>query len=725
MLLAKGPLSFVRDCGSRALILVALLLVACQVRAGDSPSKAVEAAETDQSAVKLNRAAPPEEADAAALAASDAAIRYRLSFPAPHTHYVEVVLKVAAKAQAEDGVELFLPVWTPGSYLVREFSRHIEALTAAAADGSPLSVNKIAKNRWRVDSDNGGGTDSAAGTQAITVRYRVYARELSVRTNFIDADVALLNGAALFLTTENAQSLPSEVVIDMPKAWAHSATGLRRLSPAVTAGNAGTGGATEADSSLARSVDQAPEQSGDRSPDDSIDDQPHRYWAPDYDTLVDSPLVLGNPVIHHFEVMGVPHRVATFLPDPQWDADRVARDIETITAQAAQFWGKLPYDDYVYLVLVSGGGGGLEHYNSTVVLASPGRTQTHDDYVRWLGLISHELFHAWNVKALRPRALTRFDYEREVYTRLLWVAEGITSYYDDLLLRRAGLMSEDEYLQALSRQIKSLMRAPGRRVQSLALSSFDAWIKFYRSDENTRNSSISYYRKGAIVGFLLDMEIRRLSGGERSLDDVMRAAYERYGGGHGYHPTEFRALASEIAGRSLDDFFARAVDSTEELDFAPALAFLGLRFRPGKDPMRGDIVSDVGDSPMAGGEGRAEHGVMPAGWLGAKLSSGARRNVVEEVLRGTPAYAAGINVGDELIALDEYRIPRQGLGELLARYRPGEVVSALLARRGRLRRIDVELGSEPRHDEWTLEVMPSASSQQNLRRRAWLGETSP
>lgn len=646
---------------------LAALAIGCQIRSGEDPAaRRAPAAELAASrpasgagggtniAPADDTTGRPAVEPGAGQGAAEPVI-YRLRFPAPHTHYVEVEAELPAVPAKGAGhaMDLFMAVWTPGSYLVREYSRHVEGLEATTLDGAPLAVNKMRKNRWRVD---------LAGAARVVVRYRVYAREMSVRTSFVDADIAMLNGAPTFITAVGGESLPHEVILAPAPEWPASVTA---LSP-------------------------------------HPDGVPHHYVAPDYDALVDAPIVLGAPALHEFEVEGVRHRVATFLADARWDGDRVARDLETMVRAHVDFWEAIPYREYVFLGVLSGGRGGLEHRSSTLMLGSPWQTSTRDGYARWLGLASHELFHAWNVKALKPRALASIDYEREVYTRSLWVVEGLTSYYDDLLLRRAGLIDDATYLAEISRRIEAVQSAPGRRVQPLAASSFDAWIEHYRPDENSANTTISYYSKGAVVGFLLDAEIRRRTGGRRSLDDVMRLAYARHGGARGYSEAEIRAAASEVAGGDLDGFFARVVDGTGELDFRPALDYFGLRFVPSAAAVAGAAGEDA------------------PGWLGAITRSEDGRLVVDEVRRETPAHDAGIAVGDELVAIDGHRVPAGGLDALLRYFRPGQRVSVVVSRRGMLRDISVTLDQDPAA-RWVLEPAPGASRQQIAQRRRWLG----
>jgi predicted metalloprotease with PDZ domain len=318
--------------------------------------------------------------------------------------------------------------------------------------------------------------------------------------------------------------------------------------------------------------------------------------------------------------------------------------------------------------------------------------------VAWLELASHELFHAWNVKRLRPVELGPFNYENEVLTRSLWIAEGFTDYYGELTVHRAGLSTRDEYLEALSNHIEALQTTPGRRVQSAEMASFDAWIKYYRPDENSANTSISYYEKGAIIAFLLDARIRKATGGARSLDDVMRAAFQKYSGSKGYTPEEFQAVAEQVSGTSLEAFFNRAVESTEELDYSEALDTFGLRFKP--------LESPGPDRP-----GRV--------WLGATTRNDAGRLVVTQVRRETPAHDAGINVDDEILAIDDFRVRADRLENRLDQYKPGDTVTMLVARREQLLRLNVTFGAEPPR-QWRLEVSPTANETQKRQLEKWL-----
>jgi predicted metalloprotease with PDZ domain len=578
-------------------------------------------------------------------------IRYTLSFPAPHTNYFEVSAVVPTDRRPE--VELMMAVWTPGSYLIREYERNVESVTATGQGGRAIPIEKSDKNRWRV---------TTGGAPSVTVKYRVYAREMSVRTNWVEADFAMINGAPTFLTLVGGLQRPHEVIIEPARSWRTSITSL------------------------------APMPGGS-----------HRYRAVDYDDLVDSPLVIGNPTMYEFTVDDKKHSLANIGEAGVFDGAKAAKDLEAIVREQRRFWGSLPYDRYVVINVLTAvpgqiPGGGLEHKNSTLLISGRWATRTRQSYLAWLELASHEIFHAWNVKRLRPVELGPFDYENENFTRSLWVVEGVTDYYGELLVHRAGLSTQVEYLDALANKIEEVQTTPGRAVQSAELASHDAWIKYYRPDENSPNSSVSYYSKGAVLGFVLDAKIRKATAGARSLDDVMRAAYQKFSGSRGYTPDEFRAIAEQVAGVGLASFWETAIEGTAELEYSEALDLLGLRFRP--------VAAPRADQPA-----RA--------WLGATTRTDAGRLVISQVRRDTPAAAAGLNVDDEVIAIDDFRVRADQLAQRLENYKPGDQVRLLVARRDQLMTFQMELGTEPAR-EWRLEVNPAATETQQRQRDRWI-----
>lgn len=570
-------------------------------------------------------------------------IRYTLRFPAPHTHYVEVEATVPTAGRPD--VEVYMATWTPGSYLIREYERNVEAVTAANG-ANALAVEKSRKNRWKI---------TTLGARTVTLRYKVYSREMTVRNNWVEAGFAMLNGAPTFLTLSDRAARPHEVRVELPAAWKSVQTPLMPV-----AGTANT------------------------------------FRAEDFDTLIDSPIIIGNPVVREFTVDGKKHALVLEGDTALFDADRAAADVKKIVEAGRNVMGPLLYPHYYFLNMVTESGGGLEHKNSFLGMSGRFTTRTHRSYMGWLGLVAHEYFHNWNVKRLRPVELGPFDYENENYVKMLWVAEGFTDYYGEVLTRRAGLATRDEFLDGLSDSIEAVQTTPGRQVTAVNMASYDTWIKQYRPDENTSNTSVNYYPKGAVIAFLLDAKIRKGSGGQRTLDDGMKWALQRYSGEKGYTPTQFYDVMSEAAGSDLKGWFGKAAESTDELDYTEALDFYGLRFRPV-------------DTRTA----RA--------FIGGGTRNDAGRLVITSVRRGTPAIEAGLNVDDEILAIDDVRVRADGLVARLDQYKPGDKVAVLVARRDKLTKIEVTLGTEPGR-AWRLEVLPTAAAEQQARLTAWMGK---
>lgn len=590
---------------------------------------------------------------------------HTIDLPEPHTHYARIETRHAVDGAEE--VVFSMAVWTPGSYLVREYSRHVEELEARTPDGAALPVRKVAKNRWRVE---------CSGAGEVIVGYRLWCRDMSVRGNWVDDRFALLNGAPTFLVPSGAHALPHVVRLRLPEGWAGAWCALEPIEG---------------------------EDRGGREDRDDREIGP-AWRAGSYDELVDSPILAGSPEVLEFEEGGRVHHLLNQGGGEVWDGPRSAEDTRRIVRSVQDFWGEVPYREYWFFNLITEGRGGLEHRSSTVLMTSRWRARDRKQYLGWLGLVSHEFFHTWNVKRLRPIELGPFDYEREAYTRSLWVAEGITNYYTDLLVHRAGLSSAEEYLEALSSFIERLQTAPGRLRQSLEDASFDAWIKLYRPDENSVNSSMSYYVKGAVVAFLLDARVRRRTGGERSLDDVMRLAYRRFSGNAGFTADRFSGTLREVSGFDPEPWLEHTLRSTEELDYTEALETFGLRF-----------AKESGDGPRRDGPDEAE----AKAWMGLVSSKDPGRLVVKQVLRDSPAHRAGIDPHDEIVAIDGYRVTPEDWPRRLEAYRPDDRLTVLVARRQEMRSLDVTLGSAPRAT-WRLESDPEASTEQQAAREAWL-----
>jgi predicted metalloprotease with PDZ domain len=583
-------------------------------------------------------------------------ITYTIAMLAPHTHLYDVTIEIAELRG--EFTDLVLPAWTPGSYMIREFARHIQEF------GTDAPWRKIAKDTWRV---------SHGRAEHITVRYRVYAFDLTVRTSHLDGSHGYFNGANVFMYVPGRTSEALALRMQMPPGWV-ATTALQKAEYRL-------------------------QDSGLRSVHDTVGEP--LFLAADYDELVDSPFECGTHRLLTFEVDAVPHRIAIWGRGNE-DETRLVDDTRRIVEVQRDLFGSLPYPHYtIILHLTDGRGGGLEHRNSVTNMLDRWTFRPERSYERYLTLTSHELFHVWNVKRLRAAALGPFDYQRENYTRLLWVMEGFTNYYDELLLVRGGLLTPERYLERLAADIVSLQSQPGRMVQSLEASSFDAWIKFYRPDENSTNSSVSYYLKGGHVAMLIDFEIRRRTAGQRSLDDVVRLLYARYpfeGPGLPEDGALHEAVA-EIGGGEWSDFFARYVSGVDELDYATGFAVVGLEARWSHRNQRDEVA---------------------AAWLGVQFKRQGERTLVAEVRSDGPAYAAGIYADDELLAIDGWRVNEEKLNARLAERAPGDTVTIAVFRGDSLQEIAVNLAAAP-YDRLELVPHDDADDQAQTNYRSWLG----
>ena len=602
-------------------------------------------------------------------------VQYVVGFEQHNLNYLHIE---ATFETQDESTELMLPVWTPGSYLVREFARHIDTFAVKDLDGNELAWKKTKKNRWEVQT---------ADVNSIRVTYRLFCKELTVRTNFVDGQYAVINGAPTFITIPELRDQPHGVQLNLPEKWNRSATSLQ------------AGG------------------------------QKHQYIAEDFDDLVDSPIVAGKISVYPFSVDGITHQLVNIGESENWDGAAAANDLKQVVQAHHQLWQIVPYDRYLFLNVISDRGGGLEHNNSTLLMTGTWSYRVKERYRDWLSLASHEFFHTWNVRRLRPKALVQYDYENEVYTPSLWIAEGLTSYYEDVLLVRGGLIDPDEYLRRLNSNISSVQKRAGRLKQSLRESSFDTWIKFYRPSSNSSDTQISYYSKGAVVGFLLDAEIQRATDGQNSLDDVMRTMYQRFLE-TGYTEDDFRNVASEIAGEDLAEFFEKCIDSAVELDFETAKDWYGLKFPHDPDVQDGEgdgeseeltelkeLEDQDEDQPSYGGllEPLSDtENDKP--WLGFTLVSG----IIDDIEADSPAQAAGLNNGDELIAVDQYRL-KGGIEQRLKNYDVGDSMELLIARRQKITARTIVVGSRPKPKTWRLRKAKKASQQQTRHFSAWLG----
>jgi len=452
-----------------------------------------------------------------------AAIAYRIHIKDLVSQTVEVEANLPVSQSQEI---LYMPVWTPGYYVKEDYKKNVVRIQAYDGRGRELAVTDAGANRWSVNT---------SGAGRLIVRYVLSAKERSVSRNEVTPTYAVLNGSATYITVKGGEHLPQEVALELPRGWV-SATGLRKE---------GQGAAP-------------------------------RFKAGSYEELVDSPIMAGDLEILEFTSMGTPHQIAYNRGAVTVDKARVLSDLKTMVDETRDFWGEKPWRNYVFLIAFrTKTGGGLEHTHSTFVNVNPERFATEAGYNAFVSLLAHEYQHAFNVKRLRPVDLGPFDYETVPTLSTLWISEGLTSYYSNLMLRRSGLIDVDRYLGVLSRQITSLQNSPGRLKQSLEQSSMDVWSNSL-SGVGASDATVSYYIKGEVAGFLLDAHIRQLTGGKASLDDVMRKAYGQYSGKVGFRPEEFTAVAESVAGHPLTDWFASVVGSTVEVDYAEALDCYGL-----------------------------------------------------------------------------------------------------------------------------------------------------
>jgi predicted metalloprotease with PDZ domain len=572
-------------------------------------------------------------------------IAYEVAMPQPASHLFEVTLRV--KNWQSPVLDLKMPVWTPGSYLVREYARHIQDFVAESSTQKKLLMScKVGKNHWQIETQN---------LSEITVFYRVFANELTVRTNHLDATHGYFNGAALFFFIPGLEKEPIEVTIVPPiSAW--------KITTSLP----------------------------------SVLEKNHTFKAQDFDTLVDSPFEIGTHRLYDFEVLGKPHQLAIW-GGGNAKPEKIIEDTKKIIEVEADLYGGLPYERYVFLLHLSNNAfGGLEHKNSCSLIYSRFGFRAKDKYCRFMQLVAHEFFHLWNVKRIRPKALETFDYEQENYTTSLWFSEGTTSYYDLLIPLRAGIYDVKTFLDNLSKEINRFLTTPGRKVQPLSESSFDAWIKLYRRDANSDNSQISYYLKGELVSLLLDLFIRERHNNKRSLDDIMRQMWQQFGKDEiGFTPQQLQEVIESVAETDLSDFFERHIDGLEEFPFDKYLEPFGLQLK--------SVVEED-----------------PCPYLGMRVQAENGKQIIKFVEAGSPAGLAGIDTDDELLAINGMRVSVEQLNERLKDYQVGDIIQVTVFHQDELRTLSVQLASpQPSRYEIVRIENPSNLQKQNL--VGWLG----
>lgn len=575
-------------------------------------------------------------------------IDYTVSMAKPWTHLLQVQMNVNW-SQMPEKLEVKMPVWTPGSYLIREYARHVQDFTATNAGGKPLAWEKINKNTWQIDTRNAKG---------VRIGYQVYANELTVRTNELNYEHAFFTPAAVFMFPKGQLNSPSNIKINPYGNW-KVATGLK---PAANS------------------------------------KQTNTFRAANYDILYDSPFEVSNFVEKKFTVRGKPHRFVV-TGEGNYNLDKIAVDTAKIVEECYKLFGELPYDDYTFILNLRGGGG-LEHLNSTALQWNRWRFEPEASYKAFLGLVAHEYFHLYNVKRIRPEPLGPFDYENENYSKLLWVAEGATSYYEWVLMRRAGIFDASDVLENEAKIAESLKKQPGRFQTSLEEASFDAWIKSYRPDEHSVNRYISYYSKGELVNFLLDTEIRTASKGAKSLDDVMRYLYDEYFKRQNktYSPEDFQKAAEMMAGTNLETFFDKYVRGRNEIDYNSILNGIGLQ-----------LVKQRPESNAA--------------YFGANVQEADGGLNITSLPVGTPAYDWGLNTDDLIIAIDGYQVINRGeMDFYLSRKRAGSKAKVTVFRHNKLREIDVTLGKTPASG-YAIIPVANASAEQKRLYQNFMGES--
>ncbi|MDR2283662.1 MAG: PDZ domain-containing protein [Sphingobacterium sp.] len=571
-------------------------------------------------------------------------IHFTLSFSEPQAHYVEVEMHIKSFTSLEY-LDLKMPVWAPGSYLIREYPKNVERFSVVSTDGKELKAYKTSKNTWRVAHDR----------KDIIVKYAVYAFENSVRTSHIDQSHAFLSPVGIFMFVHEHLHLPCDVTVNMPSHWNKISTGLE----------------------LGKDV--------------------HTYHAVNFDILYDSPLEIGNQDIWSFEVEGVPHEFA-MVGVADYDREQITSDVSKIIAEENRIWGSNPNQHYTFITHnYQSAHGGLEHLNSTVLAASRYTYGQPGTYKGYLSLVAHEYFHLWNVKRLRPKALGPFDYEQENYTTGLWIMEGFTAYYDNLIVRRCGFYDEREYLQQLAIDFNTVYNRPGYELQSAAMSSFDTWIKQYRPDENSHNTSISYYNKGAMLAVALDLKIIAETKGQRRLDDVIKAAYQQFYliENRGFEEDEFLLLAEQVAGIDLQEIF-QAAHSLEELDYNKYFNAVGYQ-----------LID----------HNASQH--TPT--LGIKVIHSDSKTIIKQIDRNSGAWSGGLNVEDELIAINGYRIDPQSkaFDYILSQAKIGDTVSLLISRDGLVSTLEIPVLLSDKK-AFSIEAIPNADTATLELGKIWL-----
>lgn len=572
-------------------------------------------------------------------------LRYTVRVPRPQSHRFSVEFHIQGSIPAT--IDLRLPVWTPGSYLVREFAKHINCVNASSSD-STVTIQKINKDTWRLHTSN---------AKNLTVSYEVFAYELSVRSSHLDDSHGYFNGANLFLYYPEWKHIPVTLIVAPPDTW-NVATGLERISQSEFI-----------------------------------------YEADNYDALIDSPVEIGHFDFYEFEILNIPHQMAVWGEGP-FPADKIMADLTRLIQTTAKMFGDgLPYTRYLFIVhLTDNIGGGLEHRNSASIALPRFLPTTEKGYERAMALFSHEYFHLWNVKRLRPNNLGPFDYQTENYTSLLWALEGFTDYYAWINLVRSGIVPVQRMLKHWGDEMQSLFSQPARNYQTLEESSQDTWIKFYRPDANRPNNTISYYQKGALVGLFIDLSLRSATGGRNSLDDVFASLWQDFGD-QGYPQDAIETTIQRIGGPHVYHTLQQYISDTTWFD-ENILHFVGLEISKTFDPL------------------------PPTVELNMTVTQKDHRLIVNHVYRDGQAEVAGVSPGDEIVALDGYRIDEKQFKDRLTLYHPGDSITLTTFHYDKLRSLTITTGS-PTPNRWRMTAMSPTTDEQRRQFQQWLGVPFP
>ena len=569
---------------------------------------------------------------------SAAPIKHLIQMPIPHSHYFEVTTTLDVSKEHAKYIDLKMAAWNPGSYLIREFAKNVEQVSAQSGNVH-LPISKVSKNTWRVALQ--------PGIKTVQVHYQVYANELSVRTSFLDDVHGYINPASVLMYVAKWAKQPQELSIVPHKDFKRVSTALKNV-----------GG--------------------------------FNYIAKDLDELIDSPIEIGNQQVWNFKVNNIPHQIA-FFGQAKVDSVKFIADVKKMAETAQGVVGQHPCDHYVFIIHnIQRGTGGLEHLYSTTCSVSRTSYETPGGYQGVLNLLAHEYFHLWNVKRIRPIALGPFDYEQENYTHNLWFSEGITSYYADVINLRTKMVAPDAYLVDLAKDIAGVENTPGAHIESAAASSWDAWIKYYRPNENSRNSTVSYYDKGALLGGILNMWIIQKTNGAKCLDDVFQLLYQNYylKQGRGFTDAELENAFSTVAGTSASGFFKDYVYGVKTPDYAGIFNSFGYTWSD----------SNVGKSvPFAG----------------FSVAS----NRITSIYKGGPAYHAGLNVGDEIVQVNQADFA--GLDKWMADKKVGDVASFRVKRDGLERTFELTIAQTPMK-AFVIQSVESPNATQLALRKKWL-----